>query len=224
MIFTCREDGSPSWGRKHLIWKYQFHYIRREDGSPSWGRKLTNLSSDVADNHGREDGSPSWGRKPIYFDLFSQITHRQRRWVSFVGTETAVFLVNHIAIQSREDGSPSWGRKPVAVFSPTNRYQQRRWVPFVGTETIVLLFPVDLFKAQRRWVPFVGTETSVFVCVLIHNCVEKMDPLRGDGNTTSESQLQGIVVQRRWVPFVGTETPPCSPANFNLSEYKRWTP
>ena len=50
--------------------------FRREDGSPSWGRKLTNLSSDVADNHGREDGSPSWGRKPIYFDLFSQITHR----------------------------------------------------------------------------------------------------------------------------------------------------
>ena len=34
----------------------------REDGSPSWGRKvLTNIFTDVADS--REDGSPSWGRK-----------------------------------------------------------------------------------------------------------------------------------------------------------------
>ena len=37
---NCREDGSPSWGRKHhnlilLAKKYS-----REDGSPSWGRKL----------------------------------------------------------------------------------------------------------------------------------------------------------------------------------------
>ena len=39
-IWQSREDGSPSWGRKHSHMLYRFSAFRREDGSPSWGRKL----------------------------------------------------------------------------------------------------------------------------------------------------------------------------------------
>ena len=40
-IIFCREDGSPSWGRKLLSSKLTyFAMCSREDGSPSWGRKL----------------------------------------------------------------------------------------------------------------------------------------------------------------------------------------
>ena len=40
-IALCREDGSPSWGRKlPLSSVYCFkNWNSREDGSPSWGRK-----------------------------------------------------------------------------------------------------------------------------------------------------------------------------------------
>ena len=42
LIHLCREDGSPSWGRKliFLFFIFSHHIICREDGSPSWGRKL----------------------------------------------------------------------------------------------------------------------------------------------------------------------------------------
>ena len=37
----CREDGSPSWGRKEYnSTRCDFFRFRREDGSPSWGRKV----------------------------------------------------------------------------------------------------------------------------------------------------------------------------------------
>ena len=38
---VCREDGSPSWGRKLYIVFLQAIQLGREDGSPSWGRKLS---------------------------------------------------------------------------------------------------------------------------------------------------------------------------------------
>ena len=44
----CREDGSPSWGRKRIMYYSLYYNCSREDGSPSWGRKLFHHLSKVS--------------------------------------------------------------------------------------------------------------------------------------------------------------------------------
>ena len=66
--FEGREDGSPSWGRKSLLYMLSCFYYRREDGSPSWGRKFPVATRSNISSYGREDGSPSWGRKFSHYE------------------------------------------------------------------------------------------------------------------------------------------------------------
>ena len=137
IVILCREDGSPSWGRKPPCALYVKRFLcvekmgpLRGDGNKRpasclcckiWVEKMGPLRGDG--NYAtsviarflvsREDGSPSWGRKL---------------------NNTS----NNTLTSSREDGSPSWGRKPAVFLTLITK-------------------------------PF---------------SVEKMGPLRGDGNTS----------------------------------------
>ena len=60
----CREDGSPSWGRKRHC--HHFDPIRKnnvEKMGPLRGDGNANCDDYGMKANSREDGSPSWGRK-----------------------------------------------------------------------------------------------------------------------------------------------------------------
>ena len=100
-----------------------------------------------------------------------------------MGTETSTNLFKKGLYDSREDGSPSWGRKPttanLCAISTTGREDGS---PSWGRKLIQGSTVNDCFIVEKMG-PLRGDGNAIVVFISITPFfVEKMGPLRGDGN------------------------------------------